>query len=182
MQGSGESCCIIDYEGLKKRRQERMKSFIENPDKPRIGERDLTVTLKENFLKEVSVREFSFISDEPEDIGGTNKGPRPMEYFLAGAALCEMSLIVGNAIDTDIKLNNIEIRARGRRDIRGMHAIGGVQPGFQDVIYDVKIDSEADEESIKTLVARAESRCPGYNSLVRPVKVTTNIILKGKQI
>ncbi len=35
---------------------------------------------------EGTVRGFSFEADEPEERGGTNKGPAPLSYFLMGAA------------------------------------------------------------------------------------------------
>jgi hypothetical protein len=35
---------------------------------------------------EGTVRGFRFEADEPEERGGTNKGPAPLSYFLMGAA------------------------------------------------------------------------------------------------
>ncbi|MCH8022891.1 MAG: OsmC family protein [Thaumarchaeota archaeon] len=107
---------------------------------------------------------------------------RSMEYLLAGAALAEMATIVANAVEMDIRLDKIEVGAIGHRDLRGIYEIGRARPQFQEFTYDVDIDSNADEESIKTLISKSEGRCPGYNTLVNPVKVSTNISLNGKRV
>ena len=183
MQDPHESCCVIDYERLKSKRAESNKPYLENPEKPVISEREVLVRHKENYVKEVAVRGFTFISDEPEEIGGTNRGPRPMEYFLGGAALCEMAMIVGCAIDMDIKLDHIEVLAKAQRDNRRLYGVETAPaPGFRQVTYEVKIDCDAEEQKVRELISRAEHRCPGYNSLVNPIKVRTDIILKGKPI
>ena len=173
---------MIDYADLKKRLTERIGTYRRNPDQPRLVKGEVKVRLKGNFLKEVSLREFKVISDDTEDIGGTNKAPRPMEYLLTGAALAEMATIIANAVEMDIKLQKIEVGAIGYRDLRGIYQIGGASPQFQEVTYDVDIDSDADEDRVKALIAKSESRCPGYNTLVKPVKVSTSISLNGKKI
>ena len=182
MANPEERSSLIDYADLKKRLTERMGSYLQNPNQPRLVKGEVKVTLKGNFLKEVSVREFTVISDTTEDLGGTNRGPRPLEYLLAGVALAEMATIVANAVEMDIRLDRLEIRAIGHRDVRGLYEIGGARPQFQEVAFDVDIDSNADEESIKTLISRSEGRCPGYNTLKNPVKVRNNISLNGKRL
>jgi len=173
---------LIDHADLKKKLTERMGSYLQNPNQPRLVKGEVKVRLTGNFLKEVSVREFTFISDTTEDLGGTNRAPRPLEYLLAGVALAEMATIVANAIEMDIRLDRLEVGAMGHRDLRGIYEIGGARPQFQEVAFDVDIDSNADEERIKTLISRSEGRCPGYNTLKNPVKVSTSISLNGKRV
>lgn len=36
----------------------------------------------------VEARDFELVIDEPEDTGGTDEGPNPLEYLLVGQAGC----------------------------------------------------------------------------------------------
>ena len=44
------------------------------------------VKLLENQLKEGRLGKYTVLSDETVDRGGSDKGPPPLQYFLAGAA------------------------------------------------------------------------------------------------
>lgn len=94
-----------------------------------------------------------------------------MKYFLTGAALAEMSSIIAHSIDLGVRLNDIEVRAKAHRDLRGMHKVGGIRAGWDQVTYDVKIDSAADATTIQDLVSRSQDICPGYDSMTRPMKI-----------
>lgn len=36
----------------------------------------------------IEVRDFELVVDEPEDMGGTDEGPNPLEYLLASQSGC----------------------------------------------------------------------------------------------
>ena len=172
----------IDYDEEKKKRTGRYDLFNQDPHTPRPSEQEVTVKLKNRFVREISVRQFNFISDEPKDVGGTDTAPRPMEYFLTGAALAEITSILAHSIDLGVKLNDIKIRAKAHRDLRGRHQVGGIRAGWDHVTYDVEIDSAADERTIQDLISSSQDICPGYDSMIHPIKIQTNIVLNGKKI
>src|SRR3712207_9106803 len=43
---------------------------------------------RENFTHDVTVREHSFVADEPSDAGGDDRGPSPQELLAAALASC----------------------------------------------------------------------------------------------
>lgn len=50
-----------------------------------------TATLGDtNYLTHITAGKFSLISDEPVAAGGTNSGPAPYDYILAGLAACTL--------------------------------------------------------------------------------------------
>jgi len=125
----------------------------------------------------VRKRDFSFVVDEPPERGGTDAGPNPLAYFLAGAATCLCSHYMLNAINDGVHIDALKVNARGHFN-RSFY--GG---RFRDVIYDVKIDSPADPATVKEMVERAEAMCYAHNTLLAAgVKMTTNVKLNGTEL
>jgi uncharacterized OsmC-like protein len=130
----------------------------------------------DHLKMEASKKGFTFIVDEPEERGGTDKGPNPLAYFLAGAASCLMNQYATDAVFRGIRIDSFEMTARGHFDRR----IGGA---FSDMVYDLKISSPASRESVLALSEEAEKMCYAHNTLKNAgVKMTTNIFLNGAKI
>lgn len=121
-------------------------------------------------------RGFHFTVDEPEERGGKDKGPNPLAYFIAGAASCLVNQFLTDAIFRGVKLEDVEISARGHFDRR----LGGA---FTEIIYDLKLTSPAPKEAIVSVAEEAEKMCYAHQTLRKAgVKMTTNIFLNGKAI
>lgn len=124
----------------------------------------------------VKKSDFEFTVDEPPDRGGTNSGPNPLGYFLAGAASCLMMQYARLAIAKSISLEGFEMTARGhfQRRVRG---------SFTEMIYDVSIQSPQDGSTIIELSREAEDMCFVHQTLLKGgVKLTTNVTLNGKPL
>ncbi len=130
-----------------------------------------------NHLKfEARKKHFTFIIDEPPDRGGTDEGPNPLAYFVAGAASCLMNQYGVLAITRGIRFDDFEMTARGHfnRDLGG---------AFNEIIYDVRISSGAPRNTILELSKEAERMCYAHNTLKKAgVKMVTNIRLNGKEL
>ena len=130
----------------------------------------------DSLTMEARKRHFTFLVDEPAERGGTDRGPNPLAYFLAGAASCLMNQYATDALFRDVKLDAFEITARGHFDRR----IGGA---FSDMVYDLKISSPASREQILSLAKEAEEMCYAHNTLKKAgVKMVSNIFLNGEKI
>jgi putative redox protein len=130
----------------------------------------------DHLTMEARKRGFTFIVDEPEERGGTDKGPNPLAYFMAGAASCLMNQYATDAIFRGVRLDTFEMTARGHFDRR----IGGV---FSDMIFDLRISSPASKESLLSLAEEAEKMCYAHNTLRKAgVKMITNLFLNGEKI
>ncbi|MDA4128753.1 MAG: OsmC family protein [Thaumarchaeota archaeon] len=128
-----------------------------------------------NHLKfEVRKRDFVFVVDEPPERGGTDQGPNPLAYFIAGAASCLMNQYAVDAIAKGVPLDDLQMTARGHFNRK----LGG---SFEEMIYDVRIASKATSESIKALSREAEEMCYAHNTLRKAgLKMTTNLYLNGE--
>lgn len=65
----------------------------------------------------VEARDFELVVDEPDDMGGTNEGPNPLEFLLAGQAGCLNVTATKVATDMGIELEDLEITIEGDFDV-----------------------------------------------------------------
>lgn len=125
---------------------------------------------------EARKRSFKFVVDEPPERGGTDQGPNPLAYFVAGAASCLMNQYLTDAVYRGVKLDSLELAARGHFDRR----IGGA---FSEIIYDLKLTSPSTKDEILMLSKEAEEMCYAHNTLKKAgVKMVTNLFLNGKPL
>ena len=156
-------------EHVKKRHEANDEEFL-------FGAERVDLKHLDHLTMEVSKRHFRFIVDEPKERGGTDLGPNPLAYFLAGAASCLMNQYATDAVYRSIKLDGFEITVRGHFDRR----IGG---SFSDMVYDLRISSPASKDQILSLAKEAEEMCYAHNTLKRAgVKMVSNIFLNGEKI
>ncbi|MBA3340062.1 MAG: OsmC family protein [Geodermatophilaceae bacterium] len=118
--------------------------------------------------------DFEFVVDEPTERGGTNTAPNPLAYFLAGAASCLANHYVCVALSEDISLRALGVVAVGHFD---RVLIGGA---FQDIRYDIRIETDEPAVRIQELAERADVMCFASNTLANAgVILTTRIFVNG---
>ena len=125
---------------------------------------------------EARKKEFTFTVDEPPERGGTDGGPNPLAYFIAGAASCLINQYLTDAIYRGVKLEDVEMTARGHFDRR----MGGA---FSEIVYDIRLTSPSSEDDIRRLSKEAEEMCFAHYTLkLAGVKMTTNLSLNGRAL
>ena len=99
-----------------------------------------------------------------------------VEFFIAGAASCLLNQYAVLAIARDVRIDDLTITARGHFD----RVLGG---SFKEMIYDLRISSEASKETILNLSREAEKMCYAHNTLRKAgVRMVTNLFLNEKEI
>jgi len=146
-----------------------------NLSEAKIGTQRIDVELVEQLRFTASSGRFSFAIDEPPERGGTDTGLPPLAYFVAGAASCLMTQYAKLAIAKEVQLSSMKAVARGHFDRR----IGGA---FTDIIYEIAIESAADEDAIKAIAREAELMCYAHNTLKNVVRIYTHLTLNGKRL
>ena len=140
---------------------------------PTIGTHRIDIELVEQLRFRASFGHFSFSIDEPPERGGTDAGLSPLAYFVAGAASCLMTQYAKLAVAKDVEIRSMKAVARGHFDRR----IGGA---FRDMIYEIVIESTADEGTIREIAREAELMCYAHNTLKNIVRMQTSLTLNGK--
>ena len=105
-----------------------------------------------------------FIIDEPEDIGGTNLGPNPIDCLSAAITSCCQVMITIIAKEMDIQIGNVKWESKVGIDLRGLMDVDGaiVPPQTVDITAQIEIN-EKDASKLDELQQQVEKRCPVYN-------------------
>lgn len=115
---------------------------------------------------EVNIRNFPpVVMDEPPDLGGTDKGPNPMEYVLGALIGCETVLVAVVAQEKGFEYTGLEFDLRGSLDIRGLEGVEGVRPYFDTIKGTINVTTSESEADLMTLAKEVERRCPAYTML-----------------
>lgn len=157
---------------------------IRSADRVKLSTNSVTSEIVDNLHGRGEARDFSFEYDEPESVaGGENRGPRPLEYFLAGWAFCQQVQYSRNALLTGIEFENLEMEMAG--DINPRSSLdeteGGVPVGFVDdeLRMTTQIESDAHPDEVRELVERARKDCHAHASLQRKMTIESDVFLNG---
>lgn len=107
-----------------------------------------------------------FIIDEPVSLGGTDKGPNPVEYLLGALGGCINVLVMSFAPLHNVEVSNLDVHVEGDLDPDGFLGKNpDVRVGYQEIRYEINIDSPSPTENIEALIEHVEKACPVKDSL-----------------
>ncbi len=130
---------------------------------------------KDGFESEAKVRDFSITIDEPERLGGTNKGPNPLEVLLSSLGGCLDFTGTIIAEEMGYILEDFELEIQGDLDPKGVMGKADVPIGFQSIRVDVKNVEGIPKEKVPEFIEKIQKRCPVDNTLEEGVKVKINL-------
>lgn len=135
--------------------------------------------LEDGFLAEIDVRDFRFLSDEPSDLGGTDRGPNPVEYVLGAFAACQEIVIKAYATVLGIELTSVRVDVEGDLDLHGFLNLTDERAGFTGVRYKTVIETnETDTEKLQQLEEFSVRRCPVLDIIQNPVPLQGSVTFK----
>ena len=70
----------------------------------------LMASLKQGYTVQNSTRNHTWLSDEPEDVGGTDLGAKPSEYLLSALASCKIITVKMYANRKGWTLDNVVVK------------------------------------------------------------------------
>ncbi|MFA6665289.1 MAG: OsmC family protein [Armatimonadota bacterium] len=125
---------------------------------------------------EAQARGFTFKVDEPEQLGGTNAGPNPVEYVIGAYAGCLN--VVGHmaAKELGFDIQNLHIHVEGSLDPAGfMGQDPNVRPGYKEIRVKFNIKTDAPKETLDKWLDIVGKRCPVGDNLRNPTPITTTM-------
>jgi uncharacterized OsmC-like protein len=109
----------------------------------------------------VSLGQYSVEVDEPPTLGGENKAPNPVEYYLASLLSCQIVTWRFWADKLGIAVDAISARAEDDLDVRGFFGFDdSVRPGFSEVRAVVTVTGPETRERYCELHGLVETHCP----------------------
>ncbi|MCF6178890.1 MAG: OsmC family protein [Geopsychrobacter sp.] len=167
---------------LSKEIQQALSDLIETlGTKPQLANsvfRASTFSEQDSLAVRSQIRGFSTTMDEPLELGGTDTGPNPVELLLAALGGCQEIVYRAYASVMGLKIERIEVHAKGYLDLRGLLNLADVPAGFSQVSFTTQVTSDEPEEKIKELAEMVERHCPVMDSLMRAVAVSGKVEVK----
>lgn len=172
----------MSQETVKEALQKTIDAITKNPKCSNVVFRADT-ELVEDVRCAIKVRDFPPLSvDEPADLGGGNAAINPVELVLGALGACQEIMYAAYASVMGITLSKVTVNVKGYLDLKGLFAMDEtVPPGFKKICYEATIESPADIEMLKKLVAMVESHCPVLDTLTRAVEVTGTVSVNGSK-
>jgi len=111
----------------------------------------------------VDAGRFRLVVDEPESIGGTDRGPQPTDVLLAALASCFAIAMAHVARKHNAVLPDLRVTTTATYD----------GPRFAAIT--MSLDSTASRAALEELIPDAERVCYVTNTLRQPPEITINI-------
>ena len=121
---------------------------------------------REGVLSIADIGGKEVIIDEPPSLGGTDKGPNPVEYILAALGGCINVLVTSFADNFDVEVEDVKVHLEGDLDPDGFLGKNpNVRPGYEEIRYEVILDSPSPQKNIDALLAHVDKVCPVKDTL-----------------
>jgi len=148
----------------------------EKPDSS-IIEPSIISELVNGFQSNTTIRNFNITVDEPIALGGTDKGPNPVELVLGALATCKEIVIKAYALALGIPVTSVKVTSKGQLDLKGfLNLDEETRPGFKEVDYRIEIKTpESNPEKLKQLETLIETKCPVHDIIKNSVKLNGKI-------
>ena len=134
--------------------------------------------LNEGMQVDTESHGFKILFDEPEKMGGTNKGINPMSAMLSVLGACQAIVASMFAKKFNIEFKDFYLEIEGDMDMGGIMQKKDVRTGFQEIRFKMHFDSDNSEEELAEFSRFIEKNCPISDSLANGVKLVNLGIVK----
>ena len=136
----------------------------------------VTATGPENWLVTTKAGAHVALVDQPEAMGGENKGPSPLDYLFVSLAGCLITIAKIVAGQKKINLRGMEVEVSGDLNLevlRGQEK--NERAGFKNVVANVKINADLSEEEKKAFLEEVDRRCPISDNILNSTPVEIKV-------
>ena len=122
---------------------------------------------------------FSWRTDMPASLGGTNEAPSPTALLLSALAGCAVVFIHDTlAPQLGVTLDAVEATAECATDARGLLGMSGVAPDLSNIGLTIALRSSEPEDAVRRVYQAWQERCPVYLALTKALPVATTLEIK----
>lgn len=121
--------------------------------------------------------EFVVDAGEPAILIGSDTGPNPAEYLLHALAACLTTSLVYVAAARGVHLSEVESTVEGDMDVQGALGLSDdYRNGFEQIRVTFSIKGDAPDETLQSLVARAQKRSAVFDMVTNGGPVTVEAV------
>lgn len=120
------------------------------------------------FTNQVTTAKHTWLADEPEDIGGQDKGPAPMEMVLAGLGACTSMTLRMYAQRKDWPVDKISVTL--------VHGKRAAADGHSDkFVRHIEVEGDITDEQRERLLEIA-NKCPVHKTLTGALEIESKLL------
>jgi len=137
----------------------------------------VSATGPENWMVKTQAGEHTVIIDQPEAMGGENKGPSPLDFVFVALAGCMVTISKMVANQQKIDLRGVEVKIDGDINLavlRGQEKED--RAGFQNINVEMKIDADLSTEKKKEFIKEVDRRCPVSENLINTTPINVKLV------
>ena len=131
---------------------------------------------------EITEGSYSLIADMPESVGGNASGPTPGVYGRAAFGSCLAIGYMMKASAMNIKIDSLEVEVQADYDDGALLGTSAAPPGYTEVRYTVKVESDATEDEILQMLNRADKQSPYLDVFSRQQKCIRDVTIISSKI
>jgi putative redox protein len=137
---------------------------------------EVSETLAGRYTNGVRVGRHSLMADEPIDVGGTDAGPMPHDFVLAGLGACTSMTVRMYAERKGIPLTRVSVRLSIRK-IKAADCPDCVtkEGEVTEMTRDVSLEGDLSDEQRARLIEIA-NKCPVHKTLSGEIKIRTHLV------
>lgn len=133
-------------------------------------------SMGEGFAMESQLGQHLIRVDQPQNAGGTDTGPNPLQYFLLSLAGCigAIARIVAN--QKKLTLRGIKLKLQGHLDTDVLLGkTTDTRAGFSAIEIQADIDADMTPEEKQAFLEEVDARCPVSESIAHVTPVTLKV-------
>jgi uncharacterized OsmC-like protein len=170
----------MDQENVREAFERSRKALTLRPAIGR-GTARTTVRLTDGLACVAKDGRWELAVDMSEKSGGTGAAPDPGVFGRTALGTCLAIGYARWAARRGMVLDGIEVEIQADYDAAGEYGIGDRPPGYGEVRFVVRIETEADEGDVVRLLDEADSHSPWLDVFERPVEVRREVEIRKKE-
>ena len=135
-------------------------------------------SLIEGFNSRAIMRQHSIDVDEPKELGGTDRGPNPVELILAALGTCQKITYKAYATVLGIPLESVSVELEGELDLQGFLALNDAISSRlpEDSGPGEKSSPMRIPETLEKLRQAVNAHCPVLDIISNPVPLELELV------
>ena len=151
--------------------EETLATWSKEPDRARSA--PAVTARSEDGQGVIHAGPFTWRTDLPAPLGGTNQAPSPTALLLSALAGCAVVFVQDTlAPQLGIRITAVEATVQCETDARGLLGMEGAEPDLRNLTLDVRVTSPDGEGAVDEVARVWRERCPIYLALQKPSDVS----------
>ena len=114
--------------------------------------------------------------DHPPVLCGGGNAPSPVEFLLHALAGCITAGIGNIASARGVEIESVESTIEGDLDVQGLLGLSkDVRNGYEGIRLSFKVKGDADDETLRKIVAQSQARSAVYDVLTNGCPVSIEV-------